>query len=95
VKTPVFACSGSRAALFEQRDERTCPFQCPVEIVDAEEQEEAVARWRLVWAHQGGMLVRAPLVEADQDGSVRIQDLTKVVMGLEASWADRRATGTI
>ena len=27
------------------------------------------------------MLVRAPLVKAEQDGSIRIQDLTKVVMG--------------
>jgi hypothetical protein len=26
------------------------------------------------------MLVRAPFVEAEQDGSIRIQDLTKVVM---------------
>jgi hypothetical protein len=26
------------------------------------------------------MLVSAPLVEAEQDGSVRIQDLTKIVM---------------
>jgi len=26
------------------------------------------------------MLVRAPLVETEQDGSIRIQDLTKVVM---------------
>src|SRR5436189_2681646 len=26
------------------------------------------------------MLVRAPLVEAEQDGSIRIQDLTKVVI---------------
>jgi hypothetical protein len=26
------------------------------------------------------MLVRAPLVEAEQDGSIRIQDLTKVVV---------------
>ena len=26
------------------------------------------------------MLVRAPLVEAEQDGSIRIQDLTKIVM---------------
>ena len=25
--------------------------------------------------------MRAPLVEAEQDGSIRIQDLTKVVMG--------------
>jgi hypothetical protein len=49
--------------------------------LDAEEQEEPVARWRLVWTHQGGMLVRAPLVEAEQDGAIRIQDLTKVIMG--------------
>src|SRR5262249_36768673 len=50
------------------------------EVVDAEEQEEAVARRGLVRTHQGGMLVRAPLVEADQDGSIRVQDLAEVVM---------------
>jgi len=33
------------------------------------------------------MLVRAPLVEAEQDDSIRIQDLTKVVM------ARRRLSG--
>ena len=66
--------------LFEPGDESACSLQCHVEIVDAEEQEEAVARRRLVRAHQGGMLVRAPVVEAEQDGSIRIQDLTKVVM---------------
>jgi hypothetical protein len=58
----------------------TCSFQCHVEIVDAEKQEEPVARWRLTRAHQGWMLVRGPLVEAEQDCSVRIQDLTKVLM---------------
>jgi hypothetical protein len=26
------------------------------------------------------MLVRAPLVKAEQDGSIRIQDLTEVIM---------------
>ena len=66
--------------LFEPGDESADPLQCHVEIVDAEEQEQPVARWRLVPAHQGWMLVRAPLVEAEQDGSIRIQDLTKVVM---------------
>jgi len=35
---------------------------------------------RRVRAHRGGMLVRAPLVEAEQDGSIRIEHLTKVVM---------------
>jgi len=38
--------------LFELADESACPLQCQVEIVDAEEQEEAVARRRLVRAHQ-------------------------------------------
>ncbi len=66
--------------LFEPGDERACSLQCHVEIVDAKEQEEAVARRRLVRAHQGGMLVRGPLVEAEQDGSIRIQDLAKVIV---------------
>src|SRR5437879_13507842 len=66
--------------LFEPGDERACPFQCHIEIVDAEEQEEPVARCRVVPAHQRRMLVRAPLVEAEQDSSIRIEDLTKVGM---------------
>src|ERR671910_255592 len=66
--------------LFKPSDESACPLQCHVEIIDAEEQEEPVARWRRVWTHQGGMLVSAPLVEGEQDGPIRIQDLTKVVM---------------
>ena len=35
----------------------------------------------VVRARQRRMLVRAPLVEAEQDSSIRIEDLTKVVMG--------------
>jgi hypothetical protein len=66
--------------LFEPGDESACSLECQVEIVDAKEQEEPVARWRLARTHQGGMLVRAPLVEAEQDGSIRIQDLTIVAM---------------
>ena len=31
--------------------------------------------------HQRGMLVGAPFVEAEQDRSIRIEDLPKVVMG--------------
>src|SRR5881628_1909921 len=76
-------CSSIRVRvrlLFEPRDESACPFQCHIEIVDAEEQEEPVARCRLVPAHQRRMLVRAPLVEAEQDSSIRIEDLTKVSM---------------
>src|SRR5713226_1812974 len=66
--------------LFEPGNERACPFQCHIEIVDAEEQEEPVARCRPVRARQRRMLVRAPLVEAEQDSSIRIEDLTKVSM---------------
>src|ERR1700745_526000 len=62
-------------------DESACSLQRHVEIVDTEEQEESVARSSIVWAHQGRMLVRAPLVEAEQHGSIRIEDLTPVVMG--------------
>ena len=63
--------------LFETGDERACPLQCHIEIVDTEEQEEPVARSRVVRARQRRVLVRAPLVEAEQDRSIRIQDLTK------------------
>src|SRR5439155_22688606 len=76
-------CSSIRVRvrlLFEPGDERACPFQCHSEIVDAEEQEEPVARCRVVRALQRRMLVRAPLVEAEQDSSIRIEDLAKVVM---------------
>ena len=66
--------------LFEPVNESARPLQCHLVVVDAKEQEEPVARCPVVWAHQGGMLVRAPLVEAKQDGSIRIQDLPKVVM---------------
>ena len=35
------------------------------------------------------MLVRAPLVEAEQDSSVRIDDLAKIGMGVAVPGADR------
>src|SRR5256712_11032717 len=76
-------CSSIRVRvrlLFEPGDESARPFQGHIEIVDAEEQEEPVARCCLVPAHQRRMLVRAPLVEAEQDSSVRIEDLTKIGM---------------
>ena len=67
--------------LFEPRDESACPCQRHAEIIDAEKQEEAVAGRRVIGAHQGGMLVGAPLVEAKQDSSIRVEDLPKVGMG--------------
>jgi len=65
---------------FEPVDESACPLQGHLVVVDAEKQEETVAGCPAVRTHQSGVLVRAPLVEAEQDGSIRIQDLTPVVM---------------
>src|SRR5205814_401757 len=76
-------CSCSRVCvrlLFELSDESARPFQCHIEIVDAKEQQEPVARCRVVRARQRRMLVRAPLVEAEQDSPIRIENLTKVRM---------------
>jgi hypothetical protein len=67
--------------LFEPRDELTGPLQSQVEIIDAKEQEEPVSWGRAVRAHQGGVPVSAPFVETQQDGSVRVEELAKVVVG--------------
>jgi hypothetical protein len=65
---------------FESVDKSACPLQGNFAVVDAEEQEQAVARCSVVRTHQSGMFVRAPLVETKQYGPIGIQDLTKVVM---------------
>ena len=49
--------------LLELNDEGTCPWQRHVEIIDTEKQEKAVARPRVIRAHQGGMLMSTPLVK--------------------------------
>jgi len=67
--------------LLESSDESTCPWQRHGEIIDTEKQEEAVARLRVIGAHQRGMLMGTPLVKAEQDRSMRVEDLTEVVMG--------------
>ncbi len=41
----------------------------------------AVDGRRVIGAHQGGVLVGAPLVEAKQGSSIRVEDLPKVGMG--------------
>ena len=38
--------------LFEPADERACPLKCQVEIIDAEEQQEAIAGFPVIGAHQ-------------------------------------------
>ena len=62
-------------------DECPCPWQSRIEVIDAKEQEEAVAWRRGLWTCQRGMLVRAPCVQTQQHRSVRIDDLPEIVVG--------------
>src|SRR5262249_60055505 len=62
-------------------DESARPWQNYVKVVDSEEQQEAVARLGVVGARQRGMLVGTPRVKAEQDRSIRVEDLPEVVMG--------------
>jgi hypothetical protein len=65
---------------FQPADERECPWQGYVNVVDPEEQEEAIARLGVVGTCQRGMLVGTPLVETEQDRSIRVDDLPEVVV---------------
>ena len=65
---------------FELRNESARPLQCHIEIVDAKEQKQAIAGRRVFRTGQRRMLMCTPRVKAEQDGPVRVQDLTKVVM---------------
>src|SRR5262249_32147188 len=65
---------------FKPVDKSACSLEGHLVVVDTKEQEEAVAGSSVVRTHQGGMLVRAPLVEAKQNRSIRIEDLAPVVM---------------
>jgi hypothetical protein len=66
--------------LLESPNHGTRSFQRYIEIVDAKESQQTIARWRNLRAHQGWMLMRAPLVETEQNGSICIQDLTPALM---------------
>src|SRR5215469_4502889 len=66
---------------FQPADERAPPWQSCVKVVDPEEQEEAVARRGVVGTCQRGMFVDTPLVETEQDRSIRVGDLSEVVVG--------------
>jgi len=69
--------------LSELADKSACSLESHVEIIDSEKQQEPVAGCRIIGARQGGMLMSTPLVEAEQDSSIRIDDLPKVVVGGE------------
>ena len=66
---------------FQPAGERARPWQSCVKVVDPEEQEEAVSWLGVVGTCQRGMLVGTPLVETEQDRSIRVGDLP------ESSWA--------
>ncbi|HEX7273834.1 MAG TPA: hypothetical protein VF420_16945 [Casimicrobiaceae bacterium] len=67
--------------LLKASDESARPRQHPVEVIDAEKQKQPVAGLRVIRTHQGGMLMGAPLVKTEQDRSVRVDDLTEIVVG--------------
>jgi hypothetical protein len=66
---------------FQVADERAPPWQSYVKVVDPEEQKETVAGLGIVGTCQRGMLVGTPLVETEQDRSIRVDDLPEVVVG--------------
>jgi len=66
---------------FQPADERARFLQSGVRVVDPEEQEKAVAGFGGVRTCQRGMLVGAPFVKAEQDRSIRVEDLPEIVMG--------------
>src|SRR5262245_5717505 len=65
---------------FQLADESARPWQRCVEVVDPEEQEQAVSRLGVVGACQRRMLVGTPLVETEQYRSIRVEDLPEVVV---------------
>src|SRR5262249_26447540 len=67
--------------LFEPGNEGSCPLQGRLIIVDPKKQEKPITRGGRIRARQRGVLVRTPLVQADQDGSILIQDLPPVLVG--------------
>jgi hypothetical protein len=72
--------------LLEPGHESACPGQSQVEIIDTQKQEETVARLRVIGAQQGWMLMITPLVKAEQNRAIGVDDLTKVVMSGSRLW---------
>ena len=74
----------------ETAHQRTRPGQCCGKVVDQKEKEEAVPGLRVVRTRQGGVLVGAPLMETEQDGPIRVDDLAEVVMGGRRLWQTKQ-----
>jgi len=75
--------SGARVhvGLFiESINESACPLQRHVEIIDTEKQQEAIARLRVIGTTQRRVLIGTPLVQTEQNRSIRVENLTPVIM---------------
>ena len=66
---------------FQSGDEQARALDRQVEVIDTKEQQETVAGCSVIWAHQRGMFVSAPLVKAEQDSAIGVEDLAEVIMG--------------
>src|SRR5690606_11484598 len=78
------ACAGAgidARFLRERRDQHPGSRQCPLEIIDTEEQQQAVPRLGTFGTRQRRMLVIAPAMQADEDGVVLVPELPEVLMG--------------
>ena len=67
--------------IFLEAAEQMRSPQRHVEIVHTEKQQETVTRRSLLGAHQRWMLLDTPLMKTQQNSSIRVEDLTEMVMG--------------
>ena len=71
--------------LVETRHKSASAMQRHVKVVDTEEQEKPISRLRGVRTPQGRVIMGTPLVEAQQDGSILVADLSPVFMSRSSS----------
>ena len=71
---------------FEPAEEFARPLQRYVKVVNPEEQEQAVARLDAMGTCQRGMFVGTPFVKTEQNRSIRVNDLSEVVVGGNGLW---------
>jgi hypothetical protein len=64
-KVVPFSSRVRRRLCLETADKRRCTQQCPVEIVQSEEQQQAIARLHSMRAVQGRVLLVIPSVKAE------------------------------
>src|ERR671913_1038433 len=79
------------SVLFELSDKRPRPNQRLIEVVHAKEQKESIARLPTTRAAERRVLVGSPLVKAQQDRTIGVENLTEVVVsGLGLGLAKQR-----